>query len=375
MERSNKLRPLLERVDARRNIFAIQYKGNRDVPLYKFVLAPNDKFFYEEIMHKRVNTVCEVIVENRPCHLYVDMDAAGKTKDDVVGYWKTLEPLFEEALRQKIKDDDLKIILLDSSCHEGPNQTQKGSLHIILKSKSFIFKNNQHCGTFVHLLKEVANQNKTTAEAFKYVDLAVYSKNRLMRMWGSTKYGQDRFLKWEGVDFNFKNWVETRICPIYTTQEKIELQDQYFGQKQVFSSSWTPPFMSVIVDYLVSVLKKQFNKGVINEIICVVPETLTYTFNTDIQDCLIAQRTHKTNHMYFIVHLMRGNYRYSCRSHHCLYRNRSLMIESKGSQQEKRREQKRLLTVTKLTPFPSEIQQIIDKWLILRSSIDKIDSV
>lgn len=359
IDRCNKLLPLLEKADAERSVFAVQYMGHREIPLYKFVLASDWEFFHNDILRNGVNTVCEVIRENRPCHLYLDMDAHGKTREEVLQSWECLRPLFEKALRQKVKGDKIDIIILDSS------SDSKGSLHIILKCSSHIFTNNVHCGAFVNLIGEVASGSLESKSAFEYVDLAVYSKNRMMRMWGSTKVGQDRFLKWEGVDFNFNTWKSTRICPTHSTLTKIELQDKYFQseQKLSFVASWAPPFMNAIVDYLTRVLHDQFGTGSIHEIICVVPETLTYTVNTDIKTCLIADKTHKTNHMYFVVHIMRGTYRYSCRSSGCQWKNRQARLKEIENKNNRRQEAVRIDKVTQVTRFPKEIQKNIDEWL------------
>jgi len=361
LERSNKLQPLLEKADAERSVFAVQYMGNREIPLYKFVLGSDWDFYHNDIVGNGVNTVCEVIRENRPCHLYLDMDAHGKTRDDVFHYWECLRPLFVNALRQKVKDDKIDIITLDSS------NDDKGSLHIILKCSSHIFTNNIHCGAFVSLVGAVANESVETESAFKYVDLAVYSKNRMMRMWGSTKVGQDRFLKWDGVELNFQSWKASRICPTHSTLTKIELQDKYLQSKQTVSiaTGWVPPFMNVIVDYLTSVLKDRFGTGAIHEIICVFPESLTYTVNTDIRTCLIANKTHKTNHMYFVVHVMSGTYRYSCRSSGCQWKTRQKRLQDIPNKTKRREENVRMDLVTRVERFPKNIQNIIDEWLSL----------
>jgi hypothetical protein len=359
IKRNSKLRPLLDEADDHRSVYAIQFLGaTRDVPLYKFVLATPSEFYSEDLIKNKVSTACEVIQENQPCHMYLDIDAGGKTREDVIGYWECLKPVFIAALRKKVNDDDIETIVLDSS------SSKKGSLHVILKCKSFVFKNNIHMGVFVGIIGRTVSEVPTLSDAFQYVDTAVYSKNRLMRMWKNTKVGQTRYLEWTGVEFTYENWRKTHICARGSTAKQIELQDKYFKTNltSATSSGWVPPFMDTIVRFLESILLERFRGGRIHEIKCIVPEQLTYTLNADVKKCPIMKREHGSNHLYFVIHVRAMKYRIKCRSTHCSRNGLQRYFKTIKNESARRREMTRVSHVTKNEPFPLDIQKLIAEW-------------
>ncbi|OHT08410.1 hypothetical protein TRFO_23091 [Tritrichomonas foetus] len=121
--------------------------------------------------------VYEVIVENRPCHLYFDVEYKFEEHPEYKGdeMVNRLISLVDEKLFEIFGQDDYEVIHLDATSEV------KFSRHLIFRSDYFCFSNNRQVATFVQ--KEILSD----PEMALIVDPAVYSKNRNFRCIWSTK--------------------------------------------------------------------------------------------------------------------------------------------------------------------------------------------
>jgi len=144
----------------------------------------------------------EVILENRPCWLYFDLDFS-KVANPQLDKVAVLEQ-FRTLLRNFCFDKSMPFneslaIYLDSSTD------MKFSWHVIVKA--FAFKNNAQAGQFVAKLLDYARQDHKFHLLFvrgdvddadatvPVVDTAVYSRNRCFRVISQTKFGKAAALK------------------------------------------------------------------------------------------------------------------------------------------------------------------------------------
>ena len=121
--------------------------------------------------------IYEVIVEQRPCHLYFDVEYKIEEHPDYDGdkMVQTLIALVEEKLFEVFGQDGFELIHLDAT------SPVKFSRHIIIRGNHFCFADNRQVATFVQ--KEIL----TNSEMALIVDPAVYSRNRNFRCIWSTK--------------------------------------------------------------------------------------------------------------------------------------------------------------------------------------------
>ena len=123
----------------------------------------------------------EVIVEDRPCHLYFDVEYHFDEHPEYNGneMVEYLISTVEDKLFEVFGIDQYDLIHLDAT---SPN---KFSRHLIFRSDFFCFQNNRQVSTFVH--KEILTDEKLAL----IVDPAVYSRNRNFRCIWSTKFANN----------------------------------------------------------------------------------------------------------------------------------------------------------------------------------------
>jgi hypothetical protein len=330
--------------DNKRNIYAVQYEyrvQGRKKSAYKFILSSASDMFHHEIKNNGVDTVAEVILTNHPCHLYMDIDVnLLKYPDvDVHKNWSLLKEVVTKCLREQIKVPDCvpEYIVLDSS------NDVKGSLHIIVKCPDYIFSNNLHCGGFISNLgrylqfsKDLGEKGSTELlEAYEHIDKGVYTSNRLLRMLGSTKVGQTRYLT-SSRPFTFEWWQETHVCDSSDLYE-VFVTCVSEPTTTVCSAFFLPPFMTAVIDFLSKTTGfKLQNPTLYNAL------RMTYHIRTDSRRCPFQKTSHASNVCYIILHILHGSsacWRLKCFSSRCSDRRTSLRY------------------------FPPEINDLISSWL------------
>jgi len=125
----------------------------------------------------------ETLKENCPTRLFLDIES----ETDVVDIRSLVEFINNRLLDfLKCKDSMLKPVfeVLDSSSDE------KSSYHVICTN--VYFANVYHCGAFVRRVICAMIEQKMR---YSDIDASVYTKNRMFRIKGSTKFGSQRILK------------------------------------------------------------------------------------------------------------------------------------------------------------------------------------
>lgn len=145
-----------------------------------------DKYWDIYQLYRTLNKphVYEVIVEDRPCHLYFDVEYHFDEHPDCDGDGivnKLINTVYERLHQVFGIDQSSKCELI----HLDATSPTKFSRHLIFRSDHFCFKNNRHVSTFVH------NEILSDPELSLLVDPAVYSRNRNFRCVWSTKYAND----------------------------------------------------------------------------------------------------------------------------------------------------------------------------------------
>jgi len=146
-----------------------------------------------------IRQVYEIIQEHSPCRLYYDLEYSknsynasvnGNELVDIV-ISTTAVLLFEKF---RICIQRCNVIELDSS------SDKKFSRHLIFHlPENKLFRNNRICGFFV---QQVYNRSRAkllvrdlNGELASFIDLGVYSRNRMFRLYLSTKFGKKSLLQ------------------------------------------------------------------------------------------------------------------------------------------------------------------------------------
>ena len=123
----------------------------------------------------------ECLVENKPSRLFLDIESTGVVDIDCIVAW------FKRAVHTHCgREGQFEII--DSSCLE------KSSWHVVCTNVYML--NVYHVGAFVRrtVLSMIHSGNDALVSNAPAIDTAVYTKNRMFRVKGSTKYGSSRVL-------------------------------------------------------------------------------------------------------------------------------------------------------------------------------------
>lgn len=245
----------------------------------------------------------ECLMENRPSRIFLDVDSTTNICID------KLVSILLDAIHAKFNIQEPNIQVLDSS---GLN---KYSWHIVVTN--VILKNVYHVGAFVRRLVLFAKNTEPVLAAA--IDTAVYTRNRMFRMAGSSKMGSERILRsvsgtpwWELlVQFPCANPL---ICleiddsePVSTSQKP---EDLFMDNG---NDTWSPksgknkpggafidqnPLISPILDWLDRHEQSQIIRRKIKLL-----ETGYYVVPANSRKCYIANRTHKGNAIWYMIDL------------------------------------------------------------------------
>lgn len=171
---------------------------------YSYCTYPNSAYFANQlqIADESERQFHEVICG--PCHTYADIDYKYKSisEDDIkLKIFELLECVFST---MEIEFSNLKLIW--SSSHD--INENKGSLHLVVKSNTHCWKDNQDQQKMWNLLYQFLNENKNKYTQFfnltdsgtkiietPIIDSSMYNKNKQFRTIFSHKIGSDRVLK------------------------------------------------------------------------------------------------------------------------------------------------------------------------------------
>lgn len=255
----------------------------------------------------------ECLQENRTSRLFLDVDA--KQPLDIGGVVTKLNTALDAFLKHKGLDVQPVIEVLDST------GTHKYSWHILVTN--VIFKNVYHVGAFVRrLLLWYADCPDMQA-----IDSAVYTRNRMFRLPGSSKFGSPRVLRADKPWWQLLVQMPTvhpvdcleidQSVPVSTSAPPHELfREHEDGTWSAFASAdgtWarTAPayahrssstmscgLISPVLDWL-----DRHEQGETQRHKLKLLESGKYCVSSKSRKCRIAGRTHKGNHIWYMLDL------------------------------------------------------------------------
>lgn len=275
----------------------------------RYVVCTEKKFWnqYMKNVPSSSRNYYEVIEEDVPCHLYIDLDVNLKQYPGIDVY--DVKDMVRRHVDFGLRAMDLEItdvIIADSS-----NET-KGSIHMIYKLKNYIWKNNANVGAFMRRCYERrVKQIDEDRVLWQFVDMCVYSRNRLFRMLGCSKSNENRVKSIEGIPFDFKSWKNCKVQPMNSDDlEKIECSEPdgspaCYKSRTILMTSNDPCYL----DDLKSFVKESVGqfRGVSYS-----PLYRTWTFNLEKRYCVFKKESHGKNTNYLIVNVKNGTYSYRC---------------------------------------------------------------
>lgn len=254
----------------------------------------------------------EVILENKPTRVFLDVESKTPVSiDSIVEFFKkTIHLMFGIHGEAAVID----------SC-----SSDKYSWHVIFPD--VVLRNSYHVGAFVRR-NVLAMQDDPIALA---IDTAVYTKHRMFRLKGSSKFGQERILK------HTQPWYELLVQPYQPDQvyDCLEIDDSIpvstsASPHALFecndSASWSRrettthqkstntccPLLSPILDWLdrewdACTVRFGTNMSLNGH----------YRISTRSKKCRIAGRTHKGNNIWFDININRRVVHQRCYDEEC----------------------------------------------------------
>jgi len=266
-----------------------QYIVAREKVFYNKVLTPLD-------VSKRV--FFEVIEEEEPCHLYIDIDVdrvkfPAMDVDQIMLMVCGHVEYALNGMQWPISDK----IISDST------DSAKGSIHIIYKLKDKIWESNAHVGAFMRRCMQL--RVKKFEEDYQswilFVDMCVYSRNRLFRMLGCTKKHQNRTKVIRGEVFNFANWKRCQVQPLdHNKLERVTCEEpdgspaRYMGSKVGNLGTEYAPSMRENMEIFANTMAP------VRAVTFVAPYRLWFV-NLIKHDCVFKKSRHSKNTNYIVI--------------------------------------------------------------------------
>lgn len=275
----------------------------------KYVVATPKKFWskYMDKVDPADRNYFEVIEEDEPCHLYVDIDVdlTKYPSIDVNSVVQMVRRYIDPVLRDRFTIE--QTIIAES------NSEKKGSVHMIYHLKDHIWLNNANVGAFMRgIMEKRVRQNEADFATWSlFVDMCVYSRNRLFRMLGCTKPTDSRVKKIPGEPLSYRSWSNCKIQPLHTSDlEKIETPEPdgsaaaYKGQTRSMHGN-NPGYLNVLKSYISENISSI--RGMSYS-----PEYKSWLFNLHDRYCMFKGGTHGKNTIYILVDLDSITYTKRC---------------------------------------------------------------
>jgi len=272
----------------------------------------------------------ECLVENKASRLFLDIES-----NKFVDINKILK--FFHNVVQIMYNIDGNFEVIDSCNNE------KYSWHVICTN--IYFRNVYHVGAFVRrtVLAMDMSSDDSAKECIHAIDTAVYTKNRMFRVNGSTKYGSSRQLRhrlpWTSllVQTPHSNVIQDCLeidssIPCSTSASPFSLfkYDQntntWHVQENMQRRASTKvetycPLLRPILSWLDTTLhtKIQHHKlTMTNNGIYIVPTNST--------NCAIAQRCHRGNNIWFSINIHRKTVNQKCHDEECVHKCSPILV-------------------------------------------------
>lgn len=295
-------------------------------------LLPSERRFYEVILH------------GKPCKLYFDLEySRAENKRSKEQEEKTMAAFKKFVVRCLIEcfgaQTDSILDLQSDSVQEGKTKgknsagnsslASKFSRHLIFSLKDgAAFRDNEQVGMFViyiwqklEKLRESRQIDEDLESVFVlkkdgsetiFVDPAVYTKNRLFRIYLSSKAGRNMFLVPAQVcDFYLKRdqeiFYSSLVGNVQECQRLLEMPNSSYNSlknlkapQQTFNSKGT--FFPDLDKFILSLQPGNPRPGIRSCVFSSDPPMMTY-FLSNNRFCRRISRAHKSNHIYFVVDL------------------------------------------------------------------------
>ena len=261
----------------------------------------------------------ECLLENRPSRIFLDIESSLPV--DLNSILASLK----EAVQLQFKIEP-NIEVLDSCCDT------KQSWHVIVTN--IYLKNVYHVGAFVRRLVLFTNEEA--------IDTAVYTRNRMFRVKGSSKFGSNRILKhpacWHKTLVQWpvpSTWhqcleidgsvpVSQSKCP----QDLFEYVDNAFVSRSGFSRTslvacrhtGVPPFLGPLFQRL-----DTMTGGKLYQHKLTMTERGQLFCSTKSKQCAIAGRQHKGNNIWFEIDLVDQRVFQRCYDEECRGKRHEIM--------------------------------------------------
>ena len=265
----------------------------------------------------------ECLVENKPSRIFLDVESSQPV--DINAIVETLKQCIEQHYKQSVQ-----IELMDSS------SPTKYSWHIICTN--IFLRNVYHVGAFVRRMVLFMG----SGELRNAIDTAVYTKNRMFRINGSSKFSSKRLLK------HTKPWYQLMVQPseVSTIFECLEIDNiepvsTSMAPENMFiqtgPTTWkrtrsqchkgqvsqnSCPLLSPILDWLDSNLEantcRQNTK---------MTESGHYWIMTRSKKCKIAHREHKGNNIWFDIDITRQLVIQRCFDEECCQSSEECVVD------------------------------------------------
>jgi len=301
---------------------ALQIVQEADVVMAEDVSETGQKIFRVATLQQMVATYAslktrhwyECLLENRPSRIFLDIESY-----EEVNLQQILDALTTVIQHTYAINPEIRI--LDSSSEK------KNSWHLVCTN--VYLKNVYHVGAFV---RRLALGTGNTA-----IDTAVYTKNRMFRICGSSKFGSERVLK------NDRPWYELLVQTVNVpTFECLELDgsepvsccispDQLFTfdgvgwQKKTTSrlesSSTQCSLLDPVLNYLDSLCGGNLYR---HKTSMTLEGTLVVPSKS--KQCSIAGRCHKGNNIWFKIDCVNQKVFQHCYDEDC--RGKSHLLET-----------------------------------------------
>nr|CCA21367.1 conserved hypothetical protein [Albugo laibachii Nc14] len=299
--------------------------------------------------------VYEIIPEDAPCRLYFDLEFSKILNHDVNGDRMTQRLL--SLLRLYLyceffaTVENTDIIELDSSTDE------KFSRHLVIRMPhDQLFRSNLHVGYLVRHFVQRYNLHKSFSlrkmsqgqdACHSFIDLGVYTRNRMFRIVGSSKFGKVAILRFQSHSKSVESitqqeFCETLVCPVQRehTQSFLRCDRQrHFGappqtflngndikrsskSMDMYNSSMFPRLDA----FIRSISQQGGVQGEIRMVQCIYdseskdgsnsPDKMIYHMAHN-RFCHRIQHSHKSNHIMWIVDTSQQQYYQKCHDPEC----------------------------------------------------------
>ena len=279
----------------------------------RYYVACTNEEYWKTYLEKGDRFGYELIMKGVPCHLYIDLDVNKEQFPSihVVDIWAILEKWIDITFQYHFEipeDHIVKHIMFSSN-------EKKGSMHIIYNIKDMIFETNAHVGAFmrgVKLLIESQSPEDSSIFSNKFVDMAIYTPNRLFRMLGCAKWGTGRYLK-NNDSYTYENWIKTKIQPLIDTYKFIEIME---------NDGSAPTYGKIDCDLEVDDHVKEAIEYISTNEVQVIRKasfhfTLCVACNLNTKKCPFVGREHTKNRLYACINLRNNTYDIRCHSAQC----------------------------------------------------------